>query len=220
MGDVLIGGIFPSGGSYSGVLPPIIASGHALFPPHLVPSSYTLTATAARYYTVPFYIPRATTFAGVKFRNSGAGNNGHKVKIAFFNELAGGGPGTLAKSFGESTLTGAAAIRTLTSSWAATPGWYYGEIVADNAVAFNCMITTETISGVGHAGVRGTWSQLPPIADNVLSGNFGPQLPYGAEYVGGTYANFPEASSLTPTTTVQATNGGGAGEIPSFCLYV
>lgn len=172
----------------------------------------TLATTAARYYVVPFYVDRPTTFAGAWTFNGGAGDNGDKCKIAAYYEAATGGPGTLAKSFGEVTLTGAAAGRTFASSWLAAPGMYYLEFVNDNSVTMYCMTTLGTVTAVGQvgvpvgAGMKG-WSTTFVPSSAVRGFAIG-------EYVGGTYANFPEATSLTPATTVSVFD-----TFPIFGLY-
>lgn len=203
------------GGQFLGVRAPIKMAARYFMPPNMTPnaSSDTVATTAARYYVVPFFLERPTTFAGAWCYNGGAGDNGDKVKIAAYNESSAGGPGTLAKSFGEVTLTGAAAVRTFASSWSASPGWYYLEIVTDNSVTMYVMSVT------GNNTAAGIWT--PPAAGNLIgmsTPNMGATVQSnvhgGGEYVAGTYSNFPEATSLTPTNTLF-----GNGQIPYFGLY-
>ena len=145
--------------------------------------------------------------------NSGVGDNGDKVKIAAYNEATGGGPGTLAKSFGEVTLTGASAVRNFASSWSASPGKYYLELVTDNAVGMFCMCAVDQATSAGFF--------MPNMAANTMGFLAAPpnssarsSLVPAGDYVGGTYANFPESTSLTPVTTV-----AGVNQIPFFGLY-
>lgn len=196
-----------SGGQFNGVVAPIKQASRYFLPSHLFVDSVgnTVASTGGRYYFAPYYVDRATTFAGAWTRNAGAGDNGDKIKIAAYNEAAAGGPGTLAKDFGEVTLTGAAALRLFASSWAATPGWYYLALVTDNAVTMSAMTggTVVTAAGVVY----------PQPLNNLLGAqtpNFAAASHNNAtigEYVGGTYANFPEATSLTPATTLFTADG-------------
>lgn len=190
-------------------------AGKYLTPPHLVKEvqANSLSTTGARYYFVPFIVEQPITFAGAWCYNQGVGDNGDKAKIAAFNEASGGGPGTLAKSFGEITFTGASALRNFASSWSATPGKYYLAFVTDNVVAMQCMGQYVNFSAAGQA--------LPNVAGNTLGELGGVTLdttPAGAspnaDYVAGTYANFPEATALTPTASAV-----GIQSCPLFGLY-
>lgn len=207
-------------GSYAGVAPPILMPGKILLPPHMrFGNGETMTTTAGRYYVVPFFVARTTTFAGVKFRNSGAGDIGDLVKIAFYGEAAAGGPGALAKDFGISTLGGAAAINTLVSAWTAVgPAWYYGVIVSNNTCDLNVMFPGAYYSSAG---------LLPLVPEATRLGAFATDLfaalgstTYQGDYVAGTYANFPEATALAPTNSLLgAVTLASTGFIPGFGPY-
>lgn len=208
-------GLGAGGGVFYGARSPKKGAGRYYIPPHMLidASGTTMNTTAARYYIVPFYVEQPTTFAGAWTINSGAGDNGDKVKIAAYSEGTSGNPGSLAKSFGEVTLTGASATRTFASSWSANPGWYYLEMVTDNAVSFYCMAPVGSISAVGlslpNVAAASTGTIGAPSVSSAVSGNY-----IAGDYVGGTYANFPEATSLTPTNSLI-----GVANFPLFGLY-
>jgi hypothetical protein len=207
-----------AGGSYFGVQPPKILAGKLLWPPHLSFNGVAaLSITASRYYVAPFHISRPMTFAGVKFKQNG-NLSGQKIKIAFYNEAAAGGPGTLAKNFGEATLGGATAINTVTSSWGVTtPGWYYGELAGDSASSLFAMANQIQASDVGYAQNPPSSNFLSPFATEGLAATVTQKQAYVGDYVGGTYANFPEATSLTPATSIFTE---ASFNFPGFCLYV
>lgn len=201
-------------GQFGGVRGIIKPSGKYFIPPHLLPlgdSTTTTATTGARYYIVPWYFDRPTTLAGSWCYNGGVGDNGDKAKMALYSESASGGPGTLAKNFGEITFTGASALRTFASSVSIGPGMYYLEFVTDNAVTMCVMSACQYQSGAG--------TFMPNVLAN-MNGSYGVTLdsvgtrsiPSG-DYVAGTYANFPEATSLTPTATLYH------AAVPLFGLY-
>lgn len=205
------------GGPMNGVDPPGLGAGMIIFPPNLMPvtNTTTLTATAARYYIAPFWFNGRQAIAGATFSNSGTGDNGKKVKIALYN-ATNSGPGSLAKSFGEITLNGSALIRQLASAYVPPRGWYWGEFVCDGAGAFHGMAAVRIVSSLGSSDVGEPYGPLLGmdtttfgLAENTGARNIG-------SYVGGTYANFPEATSLVPATSVQ----GGTGNLfPAFGFY-
>jgi hypothetical protein len=203
-----------SNAPFNGARDPRRQASRYFWPHHLTPDKNTaLATTGARYYVAPFFVSAPTTFAGAWCYNSGAGDNGDKIKIAAYNESGSGGPGTLAKDFGEVTLTGASAVRNFASSWTAPSGWYYLELVSDNAVSLYTMAAGVSVSGVGLFPLNHLANQLGVSVPTVSTA---PEyeIPAG-EYVGGTYANFPEATSLTPATTLFSTGGS----FPWFGLY-
>lgn len=206
--------LFSGGGIFGGAAPPIMQAGRYFWPHHCVPFRTTvLTTTASRYYIVPFYIPSNKTFAGSWCYNSGAGDNAETIKMAIYNESESGGPGTLAKDFGSVTLSAASAVRNFASSWAATKGMYYLELVANSALALYCMGTSDSISDVGQS--MPSFASQMGVTTPIASGAPDYQIPAG-EYVGGTYANFPESTSLTPTNTIMNDDGG---TFPIMGLY-
>jgi hypothetical protein len=205
-------------GSFGGVQPPILMAGKYIHPSHCNLTNFGMNTTGARYYIVPIFVPRNTTFAGAWCFNSGAGDNGDKVKIAAYSEATTGGPGARAKNFGEVTLTGASALRNFASSWSAVgPLWYYLELVTDNAVGMWGMTSLSYASDAGYFAPNTLANQLGFIGGPSGSSKASPT----GDYVGGTYANFPEATSLTPTATLAdpGTSGGTSGVFPAFGLY-
>lgn len=123
------------------------------------PSSYgfcvsAVTTTINRCYYFPWHIDQAHSYPSVICKNNGAGDNGEKVRIMFFkDDAAAGGPGTLAKDFGEITLTGAAAYRTLTPAtpWAATPGMYWGAFWCETAADWYGMQPVQLQTAAGYS---------------------------------------------------------------------
>lgn len=202
-------------GQFNGVKSFKPMAGKYLMPPHLVkePQANSLNTTGARYYFVPFIVEQPITFAGAWCYNQGVGDNGDKAKIAAYNEASGGGPGTLAKSFGEITFTGASALRNFASSWTATPGKYYLAFVTDNAVAMQCMAQYASFSGAGQILPNPAGLTMGELATVTLSTTPAAASPT-CDYVAGTYANFPEATALTPTAS-----GAGVQSCPLFGLY-
>jgi hypothetical protein len=99
-----------------------------------------MTTTATRCYYTPLTIWTQKSFAGVSLYNTSVGDNGEKFRIMVFkDDGSGGGPGTLEKDFGEITLTAAAALRTLSSSWNALPGTYWLACWCDSASSVEAM---------------------------------------------------------------------------------
>lgn len=203
------------GGQFNGYQSFRKMPGKFFHPPHLVPTDnpITMTTTAARYYVAPWIIEQSTIIAGAWCYNSGAGDNGDKFKIALYDEKSTGGPGALVKNFGEGTFGGSAIVNALSSSVTLAAGRYYLEMVTDNTVAMYCMTAMDTVSGAGYV--------LPNIAANTMGTLVAPlnsadnaALVVAGDYVGGTYANFPEANSLTPTNSV-----AGSNVFPFFGLY-
>jgi len=200
------------GGIVNGVKRLKAFTGQYLYPQHLksaAAASYTTTAN--RYVFIPFWLESGDTWTGVAVYNSGAGDTGEKMKIAVYNyDLTTGAPSTVAKNFGEITLTAAAAERKLASSWTVTvSGWYYLTFVADNA--FNLYGAAPVLSAVG---VGPSITMANPRFTGPASQDLGEFTV--AYYVAGTYANFPEATAITPTTDIL----GVAGTImPSIALY-
>jgi hypothetical protein len=208
--------------SLYGARPVKLLSGDLIFPQHCAPGSGTYTYTASRYIEVPFLIERAEAFAGVKFFNSGAGNNGDSVKVAIYKENE-DGTRTLVKDFGAATLTGAAAIRTLASAWTPDePGWYFMRSVADDAVAVYGMGS----GGRFAAGPPEVWGFRPaPISMkfpyrgnsvfNVVGGHY---INLGMYYAG-TYASFPESTGPDCTDSIYSGLVSNTEPLPGIALY-
>ena len=171
-------------------------------PPHLFLRNITdsFSTTASRYYVVPFIIEYPVTIAGAWCYNGGTGDSGDKFKMALYEEAQTGGPGAMVKSFGEGTFGASAAINNLVSSYSASPGRYYLEFVTDNAVTMLMMTSFIQVTVAGYltpnsAAMTLGFASPPSLSDNQNT------TPVG-DYVGGTYANFPEATSLTLTNTL------------------
>lgn len=202
-------------GQFNGVKTFLPMAGKYFIPPHmrLVASAVTATMTAARYYYVPFVIEYNKTYAGAWCKNATAGDSGKKIKIAIYNESASGGPGTLAKSFGEVTLGAASALQNFASSWAATPGRYYLAIVSDTAPTMYLMAAADSITTAGMLLPNVAANSMGMLAQVFTSTSLLNLQPHN-DYVAGTYANFPEATSLTPTASE-----GSFNTTPAFGLY-
>jgi len=201
-------------GQFGGVRGIIKPSGKYFIPPHLTyvgDSTTTAATTGARYYVVPWYFDRPTTLAGAWCYNGGVGDNGDKAKMALYSEAAAGGPGALVKNFGEITFTGAIALRTFASSVSITPGMYYLEFVTDNAVTM-CLMASSIYQTAAGAFVPNVLSNMNGSYGVTLD-TVGPRSIPAADYVAGTYANFPESTSLTPTATLYGAT------VPLFGVY-
>jgi len=111
-----------------------------------------ITCTATRCSYVPLIIWENRTFSGVSVYNTSAADTGKKIRIMVFrDDLSTGGPGTLEKDFGEITLTAAAALRTLSSSWAAVTGVYWLAFWSDSATNVEGMAPFDFQSIVGYS---------------------------------------------------------------------
>lgn len=208
-----------SGGSLYGVKPPPLMSGKLILPDgYRRGHNVTLTLTAARYYYAYHHVDRLETFSGVKFKDSGTGNNGKKVKIAAFTiDEETGAISTLAKDFGEVTLDGTAGIETMASPW--TPsyiGWHILALVSDSNPVICTMARPwiETNAGLishdHHDQKLGTFT-ADFFAETATAS---PRANHG-EAKDGTYANFPEATGLAPTFSIV----GVSNTFPMFGLY-
>jgi len=202
--------------------PPIkYISDDIIFPQFLIVAG-TFTVTANVYYEIPIYIARVEAFAGVKFRNSGTGNNGDKVKVAMYQENA-DGTRTRVKDFGEATLDGSAAIRTLASSWTPSSiGWYFIRIVADDAVAFTGACSTARLSTGPDIFVTyetDSITNFPRRGTGFWSTGESDRGRPGFYTYTGTYASFPESTGPNATASGSAGLFSGAASIPAVGLY-
>lgn len=211
--------VFAGGGSLLGVRPPPLITGKFILPDgYRRGHNTTVTLTASRYYYAYQYIDRLETFSGVKFKDSGVGNNTKKVKIAAFTiDQTTGALGSLAKNFGEVTLDAVAGIETMASSWTPTYiGWHILALTSDSNPVICAMARswTETTAGM-----------MPPDIHDFRLGAFPTEFfaetattnprPNNGDYKDGTYANFPEATGLAPTASIV----GVANTFPMFGLY-
>ena len=199
------------GGSFNGVLPPIWMAGTHVFPSWCIDDPAALTTTATRLYYYPIYLDRVVAFAGARTFNSGAGDNGEVYRVGVYAEATAGGPGALAKDFGEVTLTGAAALRTLASAWTnARPGWYYIAVHADSAFAIYAFRSIVSISSVGY------------VATYIARGSIGALNPGSAEWAtpadGYQFMYVDTAYGALAATAVAPTNSTPAA--PAVRLYI
>lgn len=178
------------------------------------PNTATFNTTINRCYYVPFSIHSAHTFQGACVHNGGAGDNGEKIRLMVFAD-ADGGPGALVKDFGEITLTAAAALRTLSSSWAAGPGIYWAAIWHETAATMYGMSPFFYGTGVGSAG-SGTIGMNAALGDKSATALSANRL-VAAHYVDTTYGSAP-ATAVAPTATVVNTDLTGVAVVPSFAL--
>lgn len=205
-----------TGGIMGGVKPPLIMPGEVMLPPHCLTTSSAVTMTASRIYYIAFRIEHIHAFAGAKTFNTGTGDNGKKVKIAIYSQAATGGPGDLLKDFGEITLTSAAAIRTLASSWTPTEeGWVYGAICSDTDPAMLSMGSTAVASGAGALQSPGIAMSLSGFPAEVFTTLYGTADAMIGKYAAGTYASFPAASAVAPTNSLY----GREAFMPAFGFY-
>ena len=206
------------GGGEWGIAPVTLLAGMSRRPPHLAPAAAAMTMTTGRYYAVPFLIYPGDVFAGATFRQSGD-NTGESVKIAFYNQAAAGGLGTVAKDFGAVAQGGASAINNLASAW--TPGvskptYFYGVMVASAAsVVFGAAALVDGAT----AATLSIGNSIPMFRAMSQDGTTSVLYPPGGFYVAGTYANFPEANGLTLSTTLPGIQIGSVPQLPYFELY-
>lgn len=86
--------------------------------PHYILVGVTagFTTTSTRAYYMPYYVAEPVVFSGIKTGNVGTGDNGDTYRVAIYANDGTAGPGTLIVDAGQVTLTGAAAVRTLSVS--------------------------------------------------------------------------------------------------------
>lgn len=197
-----------SGGSgyYGNQSPPKYITNCFYMPAGFAPTSATFTTTINRCYYFPLPIFHSRTFAGAQTFNGGAGDDTEKLRLMVFkDDGAAGGPGTLAKDFGEITLTAASASRVLTSSWAATPGLYWGAEWYETAATMYGMIPSVNAAGPTHVATEF-------LANHAMLGTFtapGATLSVNPNfhYVDTPYGAAP-ATAVAPTATLNYANGG------------
>lgn len=136
-------GLGGGGGTFAGVQPLGAFAGVGnRFPPHWATINSLgggLATTATRLYYVPYYFNEMRAFTGLKSYNTGSGDNGETFRMgvyraALLSSGLRGAPSTLLADCGQVTLTGAAAERTLASSF--TPdyvGWHFLALHANSA---------------------------------------------------------------------------------------
>lgn len=196
---------------FLGYNPPkyITGAGYSPIGYHTVTGT-AINTTVNRCFYTPFTVWEPHTFQGVWTENQGAGDNGEVYRMMVFNDDgASGGPGTLAKDFGEVTLTGAAALRLLTSSWAATPGRYWMAQWHNTAAA---MIGMSLWCTAGQEGVPSMQSMIGTIAPTTLV-----QGELACHTVDTAYGAAP-ATAVAPTVSRFQALGGITPAVPVWAL--
>lgn len=170
-------------------------------------SAYNSVATRCYYYPLAIWAVKA--FAGVSFYNTSAADTGKKIRIMVFkDDGASGGPGTLVKDFGEVTLTAAAALRTLSSSWAATPGTYWLAFWGDSIVSCEGMGPYNFDTHAGYSFEPSLTHFIGNFSAPVTGGTGNQQVM--AHYVDTAYGAAP-STAVAPTASFVNRVGTAAG---------
>lgn len=137
---------------FLGVSSPSWMVGSQRGPHWCVDGSASFTTTATRLYYYPMYFDRAEILAGARTFNFGAGDTGETYRVGlYFDNGSNGGPGTLAKDFGEVTLTAASALRTLANSYSmVSPGWYWIAVHHNAATAMYSFTAMLQVTAAGY----------------------------------------------------------------------
>lgn len=206
-------------GPYGGLLPPIPMAGMAFFPYGYASSDGTQAITANRIYYTPFPIFRTTTFAGARFADSGAGNNGFNVRLGIYAEASTGGPGTLLKDFGAAALTGTAGTHALANAvTVAGPQMCYVALLSDSAATLKCMGPIYESSAAGFIGIPGAPTLIGDFSATVnFTGNGATPMGLNAAQA---YGALPGTATAPTTTVVNATSNGTFGIWPTVQLYL
>jgi hypothetical protein len=208
--------LFNQSGSFYGAPLPRLITTATYLPLGYADNTGTVTTTANRCYYVYWPISESRTFAGVNAYNQGAGDSGEKFRIMFFNDDgSSGGPGTLAKDFGEVTLGAASAYQTLTSSWAASAGRYWGAIWHDSATSMYGMSPFPAATAVGSALGINNYSVIGSINDSGT--NWGANAMPVAHYVDTAYGAAP-STAVAPTATLRVAFASVTPLVPAFRL--
>lgn len=176
------------------------------------------TTAANRCWYVPLAISSSHTFSGACLFNSGAADNGKKFRIMVFADNGAiGGPGVLVNDFGEITLTGAAALRTLSSSWAANPGMYWIAVWGDSSASMEVMAPYGYETLVGFSVGPGMSSFLGTFTAPVTGGTG--DLHTSAHYVDTAYGAAP-SPAVAPNASFSSrpNSSAGVGGIPAIWL--
>lgn len=208
----LFGGV----GTFLGRSPPVLMTGKVVLPQYLKPCGTGAPITSGRIYYAPIILPGNITYSGMKTYNSGTGDNGNKIKMAAYFESATGGPGALAKSFGEVTLDGTAAIRSAASSWTPGPGLYFLAFAGNAAISMYTMISIGRDSAAGYILANPITTMLGGFASDYLAASNDGDI-FG-DYVSGTYSSFPADPATAPTNTIMGVSVVSA-IMPIFGLY-
>lgn len=181
-------------------------------PPGFFRRATTVTTTANRCYYFPLAIQHPHTFQGATTYNQGTGDNGEFIRMMVFEDD--GGPGDLLKDFGQITLDNTSAARTLSSSWAAVPGTYWGAIWFSAATAMYGMGHFIQSTNVG-ATMGGVYALDHAIGS--MTADFGSSGSVSAHYVDTAYGAAP-AAAVTPTASLLIAALVSDAVVPVFAL--
>jgi hypothetical protein len=191
---------------FNGTNTPTWQTGVERGPNWVFDAAAAMTTTATRLYYYPMYFDRAEVLAGVKTLNGGAGDNGETYRVGlYFDNGATGGPGTLAKDFGQVTLTAASAIRTLSNSYTMiAPGWYWIAVhhnTACSMAAFRAGVVASGVAPARNIGALNNTSTTDEWQQGLLLPFFYVDTAYGAL----------AATAVVPTNS--------AAEAPAVRIY-
>lgn len=194
------------------------ASGQTFLPYGMTLQGNITTAADDRFY-FPFFVDRTVTFSGARTWNGGAGDTGETLRLGVYSNNN-GLPDVLLKDFGEITLTGATALRTLANAVTLPgPAWYWQCSAYSAASTMRGMTPLATVSSVGF---------MPVTPINMLTGfklTTIPSITAGLNqsagfYVSTAYGALP-STATAPTSELSPNTWAGGSEIyPMMGLYV
>ena len=157
----------------------------------------TGNSVADRLYFAPFYPQATNTFDRLGIYNTGAGDNGEKVRVGIYNSSS-GRPSSLVVDGGELTFAAAAALNVATISQSLTLNTlYFLAAVFDNTSAVNMIqdgeINSPMVSGYGLDSTQAIYPSNMFYESHAFAA-----LPANS---GGTFA----ASNLTPMFYLRST---------------
>lgn len=205
--------LFSQTGPYYGTKPPRMIKGASYIPCGYAQTDTGFSTTATRVYYTPRIVFQARSIPSVQIINSGVGDNGEHFRImTFYDDATDGGPGTLAKDWGEITLTGASAIRTLTpaSPFSAPQGIVWDAVWAESASAVYGMSPYTFATNAGFSGTPSMQAIMGQFT--APAGNFAQTY---AHYVDTTYGAAP-ATAVAPTASIIGSYGAGAPVVPAI----
>jgi hypothetical protein len=106
------------------------------------------TATGTLFF-LPLYVPRRTTFLGLKCRNAGTGDSGDKARMGVYRQSDSGMAGALVVDAGEVTCSGSAAVLTAVSSFTVEEGLSWLAITLNATIDINTNRASAYQSTVG-----------------------------------------------------------------------
>jgi hypothetical protein len=172
-------------------------------PHYITKTGATLTTTSTRAYYMPYFVQEAVIFSSILTYNQGAGDNGDTYRLAIYANDGTAGPGTLIQDIGQVTLTGASALRTISTTInleAYANQWVWVMFHANQAAAMYDMQTGTTAAEYINGNVAfGTFGDF-------FSGNLAASL---FRYVDTAYGA-AASTAVAPTTSVAIA--------PSFAL--